>query len=76
MSTDTVTHAIESLYSRLLSASASHMDLCVHAIVDPNHYQSFPTSTFGRFEGMLPHLHSQFAVQASNPGIEAVINEA
>jgi hypothetical protein len=52
------------------------MDLCVHAIVDPNHYQSFPTSTFGRFEGMLPHLHSQFAVQASNPGIEAVINEA
>jgi len=59
-----------------MNASASHIDLSVHASVDYNHYNSFPTPTFGIFEGMLPQLRSRFAVQASNSGIEAVINEA
>jgi hypothetical protein len=68
-------HAIESLYSRLLNASASHIDLCVHASVDYNHYVSYPAPPFGIFEGMLPQLRSRFAVQASNPAIEAVIDE-
>jgi len=73
------THTLQSLYSRLQNSCECHIDLCVHASEDHDHYVSYPSSLFFSsctFEGVLPELRTSLAVEASSLGIQAVINEA